>query len=183
MELLTGNHCSLHSFDEAHFNDPQYLQWVRDYEVIKTINKVDYLRPISFEEVKQYCLHLMQAADNMFFAIHSAEHFIGTLKVSQINWHNRTADLGILIGNKKYWGKGFASEAIQLICHYLFHKCGLRKLTAGFMATNPAMGKVFTKLGFVQEGLLREQDYFEGKYVDHIYMGCFADEFRSNLKG
>lgn len=180
MEILTGKLCSLKTFDDTHLNDPQYLQWVRDYDVVKTLNKVDYLRPVSFEELKQYCQKLIQSTEDMFFAIYENknQHFIGTLRVSRINWHNRVADIGIMIGNKKYWGQGIASDAIQVISHYLFNKCGLRKLTAGFMAINPAMGKAFLKVGFKHEGTLREQNYFEGQYVDHIYMGCFSNEFQ-----
>lgn len=182
MELLNGKFSYLKTFDETHLNDPNYLQWVRDYDVIKTLNKKDYLRPVSFAEVKDYCASLMQSSEDMFFALYESKNnsFIGTLRVSKINWHNRVADVGIMIGNKQFWGKGIASDAIQTLCNYLFKKCGLRKLTAGFMAINPAMGKVFTKLGFKPEGTLREQDYFEGKYVDHIYMGCFLKEFLQN---
>lgn len=183
MELLTGKFSYLKTFDETHLNDPEYLKWVRDYDVIKTLNKTDYLRPVSFEEVKQYCNNLMQSTEDMFFAIHDKETgvFIGTLRVSRINWHNRVADIGIMIGNREYWGKGIASDAINTICQYLFNQCGLRKLTAGFMAINPAMEKVFSKMGFKSEGTLRKQDYFEGKYVDHLHVGCFSNEFLPQL--
>lgn len=179
MELLTGKLSYLRTFDDVHLNDPSYMQWVRDYNVIKTLNKIDYLRPVSFEEVKRYCNNIAQSTTDMFFAVYEskANNFIGTLRVSKINWHNRVADIGIMIGSKGHWGKGIASDSIQIICRYLFDQCGLRKLTAGFMAVNPAMGKAFSKVGFKIEGALREQDYFEGKYVDHIYMGCFSNEF------
>ncbi|MDR3491483.1 MAG: GNAT family protein [Gammaproteobacteria bacterium] len=179
MELLTGKACCLKTFDESHLNNSDYLKWVRDYDVIKMLNKIDYLRPVSFEEVKQYCTNVMQSPNDMFYALYEkeADKFIGTVRVSKINWHNKVADLGIMIGDKSYWGKGIASDAIKSISLYLFRKCGLRKLTAGYMDTNPAMGKVFEKLGFKKEGTFRKQDYFEGKYVDHIYMGCFSDEF------
>jgi RimJ/RimL family protein N-acetyltransferase len=181
MELLTGKYSFLKTFDDTHLHNPSYLQWVRDYEVIKTLNKTDYLRPISFEELKKYCYTLMQSPHDMFFAIHTIENslFIGTLRISQMNWRNRVADIGIMIGNKDYWSKGIASDAIQIICYYLFNQCGFRKLTAGFMSINPAMGKIFENLGFKKEGILREQNYFEGKYVDHIYMGCFSNELKS----
>jgi len=178
MELLSGKFCYLTTFEQSHLIDPAYIQWVRDYDVVKTLNKIDYLRPVSVEELTRYCNKLMQSTEDMFFALYENKHrnFIGTLRVSKINWHSRVADLGIMIGDKKYWGKGIATDALQTISTHLFNKCGLRKLTAGFMATNPAMGKAFSKVGFKPEGILREQDYFEGKYVDHIYMGCFSTE-------
>lgn len=184
MDLLRGQLTYLKAFDESHLNNPDYLCWVRDYEVIKTLNKIDYLRPVSFEEVKKYCMLLMQSINDMYFAIYdiATHRFIGTLRVSKINWTSRVADIGIMIGNKEFWGKGLASDVICLISQYLFNKCGLRKLTAGYMAINPAMGKAFSKAGFVQEGVLREQNYFEGKYVDHIHMGCFLGELQDPNK-
>ena len=54
----------------------------------------------------------------------------------------------------------------------------IRKLTSGLMSINIAMYKVFLKLGFKEEGKFRKVDLFEGKYTDHIYMGCFRNEFR-----
>src|SRR5438552_12860286 len=125
MELLKGKSCSLKTFDETHLNDPHYLQWVRDYDVIKTLNKIDYLRPVSFEEVKEYCNNVMKSKEDMFFALYAAENskFIGTIRVSKINWHSRVADVGIMIGAKEYWGKGMASDAINIISQYLFNKC------------------------------------------------------------
>jgi ribosomal-protein-alanine N-acetyltransferase len=179
MALLSGKLSYLKAFDETHLNSPDYLRWVRDYDVVKTLNKTDYLRPVSFEEVKQYCTQLMQSLDDMFFALYEIEShsFIGTLRVSKINWPSKVADIGIMIGNREFWGKGLATDAISAISRYLFSKCGFRKLTAGYMAVNPAMGEAFLKVGFKSEGVLREQNYFEGKYVDHILIGCFVHEF------
>jgi RimJ/RimL family protein N-acetyltransferase len=51
------------------------------------------------------------------------------------------------------------------------------------MAVNPAMLKVFTRLGFREEGVRRLQDRYEDGYCDHIYLGCFADEFRFHRDG
>jgi RimJ/RimL family protein N-acetyltransferase len=70
-----------------------------------------------------------------------------------------------------------ATDAICTCGTYLFHDLGLRKLTAGLMGVNEQMLRVFLKLGFVVEGTRRQQDRFEDGYCDHIYLGCFADEF------
>ena len=53
-----------------------------------------------------------------------------------------------------------------------------RKLTAGAMGTNKAMIHVFQKQGFIIEGTRRLQDRLESVYVDHIFLGCFKDEFK-----
>ena len=179
MHNLEGEQIALVPFEEKHLNDPQYLMWLRDYDVIKTINRADYLRPVSFFEVKEYCEAVQRSPTDMFLAIieRDGDRFIGTLRVSQLNWRTRTADIGILIGERDSWGKGIGTDAISTICSFLFGRLGIRRLTAGLMGVNPGMQKVFERLGFVQEGVFRGHDLFEGEYVDHIYLGCMESEF------
>ncbi|KJJ84937.1 N-acetyltransferase GCN5 [Candidatus Omnitrophus magneticus] len=179
MFKLEGKKSFLVSFDEKHLNDPNYFGWLRDYEVIKTINRIDYIKPVSFDAVKEYCQNVMNSQTDIFLAVYdkNSDTFIGTARVSKIDLHARTADIGILIGDKKFWGKGIATDAIRAVCLYLFNIFGMRKLTSGVMAINPGMIKVFEKLGFQKEGVFRKQDRFEGAYYDHIYFGCFKEEF------
>jgi RimJ/RimL family protein N-acetyltransferase len=181
MHRLEGAKTALEPFEERHLTDPSYLRWLRDYDVVKTINRTDYLRPVSFDEVRVYVEALQRSPTDMFFAIldRSGDRFIGTLRVAQLNWRTRTADIGILIGDRESWGKGLGTDAVSTIGSFLVHQLGIRRLTAGLMSVNPAMQKVFERLGFKVEGVLRGHDLFEGEYVDHILMGCMKDEFHS----
>lgn len=176
---LTGKTTTLVPFGDEHLNSPDYLSWLRDYEVVKTINRREYLRPVSFAEVKEYCDQVCSSPTDIFLAIHFTEgdKFIGTARSSQINHVTGTADIGILVGDRDYWGKGVATDSLSLLAEYLFDRIGMRKVTAGMLAPNLAMRRVFEKLGFHPEGVIRKQDLFEGQYVDHIYLGCFKDEF------
>lgn len=179
MSKLEGNICYLTPFEDKHVNDANYLKWLRDYDVIKTINRLDYIVPVSFEEVKKYCDAVMSSKTDIFMALYykPEDVFVGTVRISSINWHTRTADIGILIGDKTKWGKGIATDAVSTVGEYLFNVLGMRKLTAGTMGVNKGMIKVFGKLGFQQEGVFRKQDRIEGDYCDHVYFGCFKDEF------
>jgi RimJ/RimL family protein N-acetyltransferase len=180
MFKLEGKICYLLAFEERHLNDEKYFSWLRDYDVVKTIYRIEYLRPVSFAEVKEYCETVMRSTDDIFLALYDKTDnlFVGTLR-AKVNWYLSIADIGILIGNRQYWGKGLATEAIWLLGRFLFDKLGMRRLTAGLMSVNPGMLRVFEKLGFQREGVFRGQDRFEGEYTDHIYLGCFKDEFRA----
>lgn len=180
MFRLQGKQVWLQPFTVAHIDAPAYYAWLTDYEVIKTINRADYLTPVRIEEVRRYCEAVMASPKDIFFAIHLAsdDRFVGTLRVGGLNWRAGTADIGILVGDRTVWGRGVATDAIRIVGNYLFNSLGLRKLTAGLMAVNPSMLKVFARLGFREEGVLRQQDRYEGGYCDHIYLGCFKDEFR-----
>lgn len=179
--MLKGKLTELRPFEPGHLADPKYIGWLRDYDVIKTINRIDYVRPVSQSEVREYCDHLMTSHNDVFVAVHriSDDAFIGTVKAGNINWRTRVADIGVLIGDKDAWGQGIATDALRTLCTYLFERLDMRRLTCGVMAVNPAIQRVFEKLGFQHEGTFREQDLFEGEYVDHIYLGCLRDEFNS----
>ncbi|HAA91893.1 MAG TPA: hypothetical protein DCS82_08485 [Rhodospirillaceae bacterium] len=178
---LSGRVTKLICFSATHRDDPSYLEWLRDYEVIKTLDLPAYVaEPVSQETVADYCDRLMNSSNDLFLAIHDCEddQFIGTIKAGHINWYALTADIGIMVGDRTRWGRGLARDAIHTLCHYLFNDVGLRRLTAGAMAVNPAMIHVFEKLGFKREGIFRDQDRFEDGFCDHIHLGCFAEELK-----
>ncbi|MEE2932206.1 MAG: GNAT family protein [Pseudomonadota bacterium] len=177
---LSGEKCRLRLFEAKHLEDPSYLAWLRDPEVVKNLNLPHYLETnVSFSQISAYCHSIWSSPDDIFYALHLAsdDTFIGTVKAGHINWYAGTADLGILIGLRKMWGKGIASEALSLLASHLFEKAKLRRLTAGVMDTNPAMIRVFEKLGFQREGTFRQQDRLGDAYIDHIHLGCLKHEF------
>ena len=181
--IIEGKISYVVPFTEKHLNNPKYIAWLRDYEVIKTLNLLLYIeKPVSYSELKEYYKNLCHSNNDIFFALISNEsdEFIGTVRVSQIDKKLLSADVGIMIGEKEYWGSGISTDILKVVCNYLFSKLEMRKLTCGFMAVNPAMQRVFEKLGFKVEGIFRKRDFYEGKFVDHIYMGCFIDEFIDN---
>lgn len=183
-EPLKGGLVTLKAFQTHHIYAPEYLSWLRDPEVVRTLNLPAYLETLlELNELEEYCHRLIASDRDVFVALHSAKNdeFIGTCKIAHIDWYAATADIGIMIGNKSYWGKGVASEAIHMLCSFAFEKMNFRKLTAGAMGTNKAMIKVFQKYGFITEGIRRQQDRLGTIYVDHILLGCFKDEFELRL--
>jgi len=106
------------------------------------------------------------------------------MKAGHVDWDGRSADIGIMIGERTRWGRGLARHGIRALCAWLFEACGMRRLTSGFMAVNPAMESPFRYNGFQREGVLRQHDRLrEGGYCDHILMGCFAQEFFTATRG
>jgi RimJ/RimL family protein N-acetyltransferase len=178
---LDGARCWLEPFAPRHRDDPDYLSWLRDAAVVRTLNLPDYLAaPVPAAKVAAYCEALMTSDRDLFLALHDRtdDAFVGTVKAGHIDWHAGTADIGIMIGRRDRWGRGLATDAIHALARHLFGRVGLRKLTAGSMASNPAMIRAFERLGFVREGVFRRQDRLGDTYIDHIHFGCFADELR-----
>jgi [ribosomal protein S5]-alanine N-acetyltransferase len=177
---LNGKRISLVPFTDKHLNSDQYLFWLQDYEVIKYINRKEYLLPISFEQVEEYVSKIGKSSRDHILAVvwNEGERFVGTFKFGALDWENRTVNLGILLGDRDFWGKGIATEAFELAVDYCFNGLGLRKIVAGCVAPNIGMKRVLEKLGFKQEACLRKQDFIEGKYVDHYKFGLFEEEYR-----
>lgn len=177
---LVGVNIILREFSEENLHDEKYFKWLRDLDVVETINRIEYILPIKFSEVEKYVNNLWNSSHDAFFSIYTKDknEFIGTQRVSEINWRTGTANLGILIGEREYWGKGIAKDSISVICDYCFNKLSLRRLVANTLATNIAMGKCFERLGFKLEGILREDSLIKGKYVDRNLYGLFKNEFK-----
>lgn len=86
---------------------------------------------------------------------------------------NNVSDVGIMIGERKHWGKGLAKEAWLRVCYWLLDKDGgqIRKLEAGCAKDNVAMVKIITGSGFVQEGELLNHFLFDGHPVSMLLFG------------
>ena len=81
-----------------------------------------------------------------------------------------------MIGETTRWARGFGVDAVGALSRHLFEDLRIRRLTGGAMANNPAMIRVFEKLGFRREGVFRQQDRIGDDYIDHIHFGCFECE-------
>jgi len=185
MLRINGKIAHLVPFEEKHLIDPAYHAWLKDFEVIRYIGRDEYLKPIPFEKVREYVENLWADKYCSFYAVYysKANSFIGTAKISYFNEAGlkmRTADIGIMIGDRSYWGKGIATDALFAVCHYAFNGLNARKLTAGAASANCAVIRAFQKIGFVEEGRLRKKLLISGKYMDHVLLGCFREELLNN---
>lgn len=179
---IEGEQTYLVEFSEEHLADPRYYAWLTDFEVVKYIGRPEYLTTIPPEETRRYVESMWASPYVTFLAIHTKEgRFIGTAKINFLDANGletKTADIGIMIGERTEWGKGYAGDAVEAVCRHCFTTLGLRKLVAGCYATNAAVVRLFTKLGFVEEGRIRKKLWSEGAWCDHILMGCFPEEFK-----
>jgi len=176
---IPGNKIYLQEFGEQNLSDARYHEWLRDVEVIRGIYRLEYLMPIQYSQIKEYASGLMESGTDCFFAIclKETDAFIGTLRIGHIDWRVGRGDIGILIGDKNYWGHGLSVDAVRTACAYAFRELSLRRLTGGTISTNAAMCKCFERVGFKQEGRLRQHLLVSGELVDHVLYGLLKDEF------
>ena len=165
---LTGEVLELRPMSTAYVSK-RYVAWLNDPQVNQ------YLE-IRFERAtlagsRIYIKNVLKDSSMYFFAIvaHDGMH-IGNIKLGPIDRHHKVASIGLIIGDKDYWGKGYASEAMQLIEKFAFEELKLHKLTAGAYVNNVGSIRLFQKRGFFQEGVHTLHYLFKGKYIDSVFM-------------
>jgi RimJ/RimL family protein N-acetyltransferase len=114
---------------------------------------------------------------SVFFAIieKSTGQHIGNVKIGHIQPVHRSADVGIIIGEKSCWGKGYATETLQLAAAYAAQTLKLHKLWAGIYADNFGSQQAFLRAGFEEEGRFAAHWFFDGHYVDGLQMGLLLE--------
>lgn len=167
--LKVGEHVFIRLLCQDDVNE-EYLKWLRDSEVIRFLES--RWRSYTIDDLKLYVKSINESHDNYIFGIFllESEKYIGNIKIGNINFIHRFGDIGLLIGDKSEWRKGYGTEAIQLATKFAFEDLDLRSFIAGIYSNNIASYKAFLKAGYEQVGLLKRIVLCEGRYVDKILM-------------
>lgn len=158
---------------------PQYAGWLNDPETTRFLESGR--RADTVESIAAYIARYQGRSDALFLAIvlREGDRHVGNLKLEPIDLTHQKAVLGIMIGDPSARGKGVGTEAILLALRYAFHELKLHRVALGVTADNLPAIRCYEKLGFKHEGRLREAIRREHGYVDHLWMGILADEFRA----
>ena len=148
-----------------------YWKWLNDPEVNQYL-ETRYI-PQSLENIKSYVESMDGNPDEVFWAMCLKENdqHIGNIKLGPLNWYHRRADISLFIGEKEQWGKGLASEVISMVTNFAFNSLGLNKVSAGCYDVNIGSAKAFQKAGFEIEAELKNNLFFNGKFVSEL---CLA---------
>lgn len=143
------------------------VKWLNDPDVVQFSEQ----RHRKHDEESQ--AHYIQDGPSIFREIHAGQSFLGTITAS-IDRNNSVANVGILIGEKSEWGKGYGTEAWKGFCDHLLDH-GIRKIEAGAMDCNLGMINVFRKTGMHLEGYLNCHFLLNGNLIDMVLWGKFHD--------
>jgi [ribosomal protein S5]-alanine N-acetyltransferase len=159
----------------------RYFDWLNNYEITKYLESSFF--PNTKEKMQEYFDGVAKSGNNVLLSIVDLEtdKHIGNVRIGPINWVHRTSFLGIMIGERDFWGKGYASEVLQLVLDYVFNRLNLHKISAGANSSNKSSLRIFEKAGFKIEGRRKEELYVDGKYHDGIIMGLTKEDFSGSL--
>ncbi|ADL06819.1 GNAT family N-acetyltransferase [Thermosediminibacter oceani] len=116
--------------------------------------------------------------DAYSFAIETLEgEYIGGCGINSTDWKNSVAVVGIFIGNKDYWGKGYGTDAMRVLLRFIFEQMNINKVKLFVYDFNKRAIRCYEKCGFKVEGVLRQEIYRDGRYHDELAMGILRSEW------
>jgi len=158
-------------------------QWFKELDNIFILSQ-SVLSHYNLDEIEIWYNSLINNVRNKVFMINLVDSRapIGMLELSQIDWKNRNCELGVLIGNKSQLRKGFATTAIKIALSLAFHQWNLHKIYAKVVEHNIASIKLFEKLSFTREAVLKEHIFIDSSYKDQIIFSILKRDYEKNLE-
>jgi len=180
--FLVGKKLYLRSLEKTDL-EGDYLRWLNDPQVTEFMASGSF--PYSRERLEEYYKSMVASNDNVLLAIidMKANKHIGNIRLGPIDWVNRVAPLGLMIGQASFWNRGYGAEVIRLSTGYAFTTLNMGKVKANVIATNEGSLKAFRKAGFHEEGRAKNEFYRHGMYYDVVYLGITRDQFLSSKEG
>ncbi len=156
----------------------KFAEWLNDFNTTDYVGYSGKLMSIPGE--KEYLEQNNNPESTFSIVTLDEDKLIGTVSLEQVDNINRTATLGIFIGDTDYRSKGYGTEAIRLILEFGFRYKNLHNINLDLMAFNERAYKCYLKCGFKEYGRRRNCKYINGKYYDKISMDILEDEFEGD---
>lgn len=156
-----------------------YFDWLNDYEITRGLTQTGTF-PNSMEAMESWFNKMDSSPNDIVFALIEKEtdRHIGNIRIN-INWVDRIAQTGRIIGEKDCWGKGYGAESFKLVIDYCFKRLNLNRVEGAFIADNIAVQKNWERLGaHTIEGHRRKAAYRDGEYHDLIEGGILREEWK-----
>ena len=154
---------------------------MRDSEFVRLMDS-DPARLLSVDKYKEWFEKDMvneQKNDELFFLIEtlSENRPIGLIGLDGIRWTHGDAWVGIGLGERDYWGKGYGSDAMRILLRYAFSELNLHRLSLSVFEYNQRAIRSYQKVGFVDEGRARQFLNRDGQRYDLLFMGILRAEW------
>lgn len=168
---LVGSKCYLSplSIDDVEY----FTLWLNDLEVTKYLSI--FSLNINYDTELEIYQKLSKEHNYSIIDLNT-DKIIGTVGLSNIEYLHRTAEIGIFIGDKSYWNKGYGEEAMKLLLNYSFNYLNLRNIMLRVYSYNEPAIRCYEKIGFKVIGRRRNAIQFEMKEHDIIFMDILNNE-------
>lgn len=158
---------------------PMFVRWFNDPEVIAGLL---IAQPMSQADEERWFDRMLERSTEehpLTIEVRLGDEWkaIGNTSFHNVDWRCRSAEIGIVIGEKEYWNKGYGTEAMRLMLHHGFSTLNLNRIMLDVYASNPRAIRSYEKCGFVHEGRKRQAMYKDGVYTDILIMSVLRGEW------
>jgi len=153
-------------------NDPEVRRGLARYLPISTAEEENWFEGMLGRPVVEQPLTIEVQPEGSWRAI-------GNIAFFNIDWRVRSAEVGILIGEKEFWNQGYGTETMRLFLKHGFETLNLNRIFLVVYENNPRAIRAYEKAGFVLEGRQRQALYMDGEYSDVLMMSVLVEDFDS----
>jgi RimJ/RimL family protein N-acetyltransferase len=161
---------------------PVLSHWLQDTE----FSRLEDTEPVKVFSPKQVQITFEKIlSDGYFFAIHALadDKLIGMIDLSGFDWPGRNAWVGVGLGDREYWGKGYGTDVMHVLLRFAFHELNLHRVNLNVFEYNPRAIRCYEKVGFKHEGRMRSALNRDGRRWDLVYMGILRSEWEERPQG
>lgn len=178
---IHGKKVVLKAIEEA---DLELLnKWANDPEIQSMLGGWHF--PTSMQDQRKWFNGFSASSTHQRFAIHSEEHgLIGTANLVDIDWRNRNAFHGMMLGDKDIRGKGYGLDTVMATMRYAFGELGLERLDGSMIEYNAASLKLYLeKCGWKEEGRQRNWYFRANRFWDRVMVGVTRHDYLELVEG
>ncbi len=177
--MISGQHVRLRGVERTDL--PNFQAWLNDPEVTEGLSLYLPLSMIDEEQWLDKASQLLPEEKPLAIELHDKGtwRLIGNCGFINLEWANRGAEVGLFIGDKSVWNKGYGTEVMQLLLKHGFETLNLHRIYLRVYATNPRAKRSYEKAGFVLEGTMREAVYRHGRYADIHIMSVLRSQWNA----
>jgi len=160
---------------------PVFSHWLQDSEFSR-LSDTEPVKVFSPKQVQSTFEKILP--DGYFFAIHSLaeDKLIGMIDLSGFDWPGRNAWVGVGLGEREYWGKGYSTDTMNVLLRFAFHELNLHRVNLNVFEYNPRAIRCYEKVGFKHEGRMRACLNRDGRRWDLVYMGILRSEWEESSR-
>ena len=159
---------------------PRYVEWLNDPEVIAGLTfhwaitlagEEAWFDGLANRDPVEVPLSIQVLTDGTWLTV-------GNIGFHAMDHVTHASEIGIFIGDKRFWNSGYGTDAMRLMLRYGFGTLNLHRIWLRVFASNPRAVRCYEKAGFVHEGTMRDSGYKDGKYVDTHFMSVLRHEWQ-----
>ncbi|MGB2896128.1 MAG: GNAT family protein [Anaerolineales bacterium] len=164
---------------------PRFVKWFDDPEVRAGIS---LFMPLSLAEEEDWYEGMLKKdpiEHTLSIDVHKGETWthIGGCGLFDLEPQSRRMELGVIIGERSSWDQGIGTDVVRTLLRHAFETLNLNRVVLQVYETNLRAIQVYKKIGFIEEGRLRQDHFINGQYVDVVIMGILCEEWKSMEKG